>query len=98
MNLRELTSLSVNAPLPAPYFVARLIGDPPGSFTVFSTHPEDVARSKNLHTVHFGPTGKLRAEKWAIMAYATSYAGLCGALDLLNVSWSGWCRIEGASW
>lgn len=89
MLLKDVVSINVRLPvyepLPAPYIIGRLIGDPPGSFTIFSARPEDVASSKNLHTVYYGPIGKRRAESWAIMAYATSFPALMGAMDLLNV-------------
>lgn len=96
MKLNELTRLMVRkidfgppAPeeLPAPYIVARRHGDRQGSFTIFSTRPEDVARCDvaNRHTVKYGPIGRQRCEVWAIMAYATSYRALMGAIDLLNV-------------
>lgn len=68
------------------WFVARCPKDPEGSFTAFSTRPEDVARANpaNLHPVECGCVPSV----WAMMAYATSYEGVLVALDLLN---SGGC-------
>jgi hypothetical protein len=95
MTLKEIASIQcpkINFGPPAsetprePYIVARLPKDPPCSFTVFSSNPDDVARSKNLHTVFYGPIGKRRLELWAIIAYFTNYRDLERGLDLLNIN------------